>query len=119
MRNMITSAASCLALVLLIATMPGDCATAAPLDGAGCVTVIVWALEDCPSDIDGNTLVGTSDLLTLLACWGPVVLPGCARSNLVDIIGCPNPNGNSVNEVSVIDLLTLLADWTPLGGTCP
>ena len=55
----------------------------------------------CPWDLDDNGSVGVSDLLSLLASWGP-----CK--------GCPadfDGNGN----VGVSDLLTLLANWGP----CP
>ena len=51
----------------------------------------------CPGDIDGDGMTGFSDLLELLAAWGPC--PGCAA----DIDG----NG----DVEFADLLTLLADW--------
>ncbi len=55
----------------------------------------------CPWDLDGNALVGVSDLLSLLASWGP-----CN--------GCPadfDENG----AVGVSDFLALLANWGP----CP
>ena len=55
----------------------------------------------CPWDLDDNGIVGVSDLLSLLASWGP-----CK--------GCPadfDENGN----VGVSDLLALLANWGP----CP
>ncbi len=55
----------------------------------------------CPWDLDGNAIVGISDLLSLLASWGP-----CK--------GCPadfDGNGN----VGASDLLELLANWGP----CP
>ena len=56
---------------------------------------------ECPWDLDGNGRVGVSDLLALLASWGP-----CK--------GCPadfDENGN----VGVSNLLALLASWGP----CP
>ena len=56
---------------------------------------------ECPWDIDENGSVGASDLLALLASWGP-----CK--------GCPadfDDNGN----VGASDLLVLLANWGP----CP
>lgn len=46
----------------------------------------------CPSDIDNNGAVGTSDLLQLLSDWGPCPSP----PRLVDAIGSYNlvpPNG--------------------------
>ena len=55
----------------------------------------------CPWDLDGSGSVGASDLLSLLASWGP-----CK--------GCPadfDENGN----VGASDLLALLANWGP----CP
>ena len=56
---------------------------------------------NCPQDLDGDGSVGVSDLLSLLASWGP-----CK--------GCPadfDGNGN----VGIPDLLALLANWGP----CP
>ena len=67
----------------------------------------VWVLfldgtpGNCPWDLDANGTVGASDLLALLARWGP-----CK--------GCPadfDGNGN----VGASDLLALLANWGP----CP
>ncbi|MEE8154183.1 MAG: hypothetical protein V3T53_04380 [Phycisphaerales bacterium] len=55
----------------------------------------------CIGDLDGDGSVGASDLLSLLASWGPC--KGCAA----DFDG----NGN----VGASDLLTLLANWGP----CP
>ena len=55
----------------------------------------------CPADLDGNGDVGASDLLALLASWGP-----CK--------GCPADfDGNG--DVGASDLLALLASWGP----CP
>lgn len=55
----------------------------------------------CPWDIDGTGDVGISDLLDLLADWGP-----CK--------GCPSDfDGN--DDVGIADLLELLANW----GECP
>ncbi len=55
----------------------------------------------CPADLDGDGNVGVSDLLGLLASWGP-----CK--------GCPADfDGN--DDVGVSDLLALLANWGP----CP
>ena len=56
---------------------------------------------DCPADLDNNGSVGASDLLALLASWGPC--KGCSA----DFDG----NGN----VGASDLLALLANWGP----CP
>ena len=55
----------------------------------------------CPWDIDNNEVVGASDLLSLLASWGP-----CR--------GCP-ADFDRDGTVGASDLLTLLANWGP----CP
>ena len=52
----------------------------------------------CPGDIDGDFAVGTSDLLQLLAAWGP-----CPTGWPEDIDGDLT--------VSTSDLLMLLANW--------
>ena len=58
----------------------------------------------CPGDLDDDGTIGVSDLLALLAAWGP-----CANQK-----GCPEDlDDNSV--VGLSDLLTLLANWGP----CP
>ena len=60
-----------------------------------------WEAVPCLWDLDANGSVGVSDLLALLASWGP-----CK--------GCPadfDENGN----VGVSDLLAVLANWGP----CP
>lgn len=57
--------------------------------------------EPCAWDLDGDTFVATSDLLTLLAAWGSN--PG----------GPPDFDGDGV--VATNDLLALLANWGP----CP
>ena len=68
-----------------------------------------WFVDDvfigmgasCPWDLDGNGSIGASDLLSLLASWGP-----CK--------GCPGDfDGNGI--VGASDLLALLANWGP----CP
>ncbi len=63
---------------------------------------VMWLLTPpCPWDLDGNIVVGVSDLLSLLASWGP-----CK--------GCPADfDGN--DDVGVSDLLALLVNWGP----CP
>ncbi len=64
-------------------------------------TIVLEVGCACPADLDANGSVGVSDLLELLASWGP-----CK--------GCPADfDGN--NEVGVSDLLALLANWGP----CP
>ena len=55
----------------------------------------------CPWDLDDNAVVGVSDLLALLASWGP-----CK--------GCP-ADFDGDGAVGVSDLLALLANWGP----CP
>lgn len=54
--------------------------------------------NDCPADLDGDGIVGGTDLTTLLAAWG---------SPDADIDGDGNTSGT--------DLTTLLAGW----GSCP
>lgn len=56
---------------------------------------------DCPWDLDGDTFIGTSDLLILLASWGPD--------------SCEAADFDNDGTVSTQDLLTLLANWGP----CP
>ena len=55
----------------------------------------------CPWDVDDNGSIGVSDLLSLLASWGP-----CKE--------CP-ADFDSDGNVGVSDLLALLANW----GLCP
>jgi len=54
---------------------------------------------DCPGDLDGSGDVGTTDLLQLLAAWGPC--DDCDE----DLDGS--------GEVGTTDLLELLAAWGP------
>ncbi len=54
---------------------------------------------DCPADIDGNGIVGTSDLLLLFVSWGP-----CN--------GCPADIDGS-GAVGTSDLLILFVNWGP------
>ncbi|MEE8156231.1 MAG: FG-GAP repeat protein [Phycisphaerales bacterium] len=56
---------------------------------------------NCPHDLDANGSVGASDLLSLLASWGP-----CK--------GCPADFDNN-GSVGASDLLALLVNWGP----CP
>ncbi len=81
------------------------------------VTATDWALNDgvgdprsfqvrgagIPGDIDGNGIVDTVDLLALLGVWGPCPDP-CPPSCDADI--------DADCQVSVTDLLVLLANWT-------
>ncbi len=59
-------------------------------------------ISACPWDIDGAGNVGASDLLVLLASWGPC--KGC----------CP-ADFDGTGNVGASDLLALLANWGP----CP
>ncbi len=63
--------------------------------------------ELCPADLNGDSVVGSSDLRILLAFWGP-----CAPVCLGDI--------DQDDEVDFDDLLFVLRDWGPCpgGGTC-
>jgi hypothetical protein len=79
---------------------------AQPYDLAFCLNVplaesAACLPDPCPWDLDGNGSVGTSDLLALLAAWGPN--PG----HPADF------DGDGV--VSTSDLLALLGNWAP----CP
>jgi len=64
--------------------------------------IIGTEMLDCYADLDGDRLVGITDLLQLLAAWGP-----CGALCIADI----DANG----DVGITDLLTLLAAWGP----CP
>ncbi len=59
---------------------------------------------NCPHDLDADGNVGVSDLLSLLASWGPCPPKGDCPADF-------DGNGN----VGVPDLLALLANWGP----CP
>ncbi|MEE9131093.1 MAG: hypothetical protein V3T84_13825 [Phycisphaerales bacterium] len=68
----------------------------------GMVTSITLAEEEpCPWDLDGNGIVGATDLLALLVSWGKC--PGCPADF--------DDNG----IVGATDLLALLVNWGP----CP
>ena len=58
------------------------------------------ACEGPPGDLDGDGTVGASDLLIMLANWGPC---GDCKDCLADL------NGDCV--VGASDLLILLANW--------
>ena len=63
----------------------------------------VWVLTDlCPADSNNSGTVNVTDLLALLAKWGPCSAP------------CPADNTGD-GTVNVTDLLALLASW----GACP
>lgn len=74
-------------------------------DGAvwnsGSVYVFDAVGEDCDADLDGERIVGLTDLLILLAAWGPCPDP-------------PDPCPADINDdgsVGVSDLLILLVNW--------
>jgi hypothetical protein len=64
-------------------------------------TIAEVCLADCPADINGDGTVNVSDLLSLIAAWGP------CDSCIEDIDGS--------GEVNVSDLLTVIGAW----GACP
>ncbi|MEE9297390.1 MAG: integrin alpha, partial [Phycisphaerae bacterium] len=91
----------------------GDLAVGAPRDDDGGTppdanrgAVWVLFLDDgsCPWDLDANGSVGVSDLLELLASWGPCPPKGDCPADF-------DENG----FVGVPDLLAMLANWGP----CP
>ena len=60
------------------------------------------AFRDCSADLDGDGVVGVSDILLLLGQWGP----------------CPPPCAADIDgdgSVGIWDLLMVLASWGP----CP
>jgi len=62
-------------------------------------TIAEVCLADCPADINGDGTVNVSDLLSLIAAWGP------CDSCIEDIDGS--------GEVNVSDLLTVIGAWGP------
>ena len=63
------------------------------------MNIVQWTKNTCPADLDANGSVGASDLLALLASWGP-----CK--------GCP-ADFDGDGSVGASDLLALLANWGP------
>ena len=57
--------------------------------------------NDCPGDVDGSGIVNVSDLLLVIADWGP-----CG--------GCDS-DVNEDGTVNVTDLLEIIAAWGPCG----
>jgi len=71
--------------------------------GAGRVDAyeaVLYVMDDCPADFDGDGDVDTEDLLTLLAAWGTAG---------------PDGDVDGDGDVDTADLLALLAAW----GDCP
>jgi hypothetical protein len=61
----------------------------------------LWVIAPVPGDLDGDGTVGITDLLALLAGWGPCPAPPAPC--LADLDGD--------GTVGITDLLALLADW--------
>ncbi|NNM27640.1 MAG: hypothetical protein HKO59_16960, partial [Phycisphaerales bacterium] len=106
MRIAATGATSTITDVTPLSAGPSDLAVARDR-GTAVVTqptldgVDVVSLVPCDTDLDGDATVGFTDLLLVLATWGPC--PGCPA----DI------DGDGL--VGFTDLLAVLADWGP----CP
>jgi len=66
----------------------------------------------CPADLTGNDVVNVSDLLALIANWGPCDAP-CPPVRPRDPICAGDLDGDCV--VNVTDLLDLIDEW----GECP
>lgn len=80
----------------------------ADADGNGVLDVC----ERCAGDADDSGEVNVTDLLAVLAGWGP-----CAFRCLPGVIDPDCPADTNVDcVVDVADLLTLLANWGPCGG---
>ncbi|MBT8484948.1 MAG: hypothetical protein KJO43_05165 [Phycisphaerae bacterium] len=67
----------------------------------GTAVVVTFAGAACPADLDGSGEVGFTDLVSVLAAWGPC--PGCPQ----DLDGS--------GDVGFTDLLTVLSAWGPCG----
>jgi hypothetical protein len=63
-----------------------------------------------PYDLTGDGVVGTADLLDLLAAWGDCPSP-CPPTCLADIATADGPGADCT--VNTADLLLLLANWGP------
>ncbi len=72
--------------------------------GRGGVEIPGFMCSEAPAgDIDGDGVIDVSDLLTLLARWGPCAAP-CPPSCSADLDGDCN--------AGVSDLLLMIANWT-------
>lgn len=67
--------------------------------------ILVLETQACPWDLDGDGLVGASDLGVLLGCWGPVD-PGDP---------CAGADFSGDGSVGSVELGNLLGNWGP----CP
>lgn len=90
------------AVMLTGQTIVGTTSSAEYSLSAGFVYVV--ETTSCPADLDGDGTVGVTDLLQVLAAWGPCV----------DCSSCPADLDGDC-EVGVTDLLMQLAAWGP----CP
>lgn len=80
--------------------------TYGPLDSqqAADGEIITFRVEldgGCPGDIDGNGAVDTTDLISMLAGWGPCACDSCST----------DLDGSGTTDIS--DLISLLAAWGP------
>ncbi|NNM25396.1 MAG: hypothetical protein HKO59_05330 [Phycisphaerales bacterium] len=82
-----------------IGSHSGNVAGADLLVGAALNGMQLRPIVDCPADLDGSGGVGFTDLLSILAAWGP-----CAA--------CPQDLDGS-GDVGFTDLLTVLSAWGP------
>ncbi|TVQ33768.1 MAG: hypothetical protein EA376_01350 [Phycisphaeraceae bacterium] len=66
-------------------------------------SVLRLVTTGCPADLDGDGLVGSSDLAVLLGCWGPIA-GACGPADLT-----------GSGDIGSADLADLLGQWGP----CP
>ena len=71
--------------------------------GNACLELTTVASPSCPSDLDGNGVVGGADLAIVLGAWGP----GCG--------GCAS-DLNADGTVDAADLAILLGAWGDCAG---
>ena len=73
-----------------------------PTDGAETIEYThlpIHSRSTCSADLDGDNIVGITDLIALLAAWG------------TDPGGPPDFDGDG--NVGITDLIELLANWGP------